>query len=204
MDTDWFRKKMREAGATSQDVADAAGRARSGLSHIFSGKQMMTIHWARALAGVLDVPLDEVMARAGLLRGRDLAVPLRGMSEGDATVFTASARSETPQAFCEMIRARQSGVDVWEVKSRSLSHMGYMIGDLMLVDCRSPDHLRAGDVVVAQIYDQHGGARTVLRRYEPPVLVAASPDETDLRIHMVDGATVVVKGKVLASWRQAS
>ena len=80
--------------------------------------------------------------------------------------------------------------------------MGYMPGDYMLVDTHASERARAGDVVVAQVYDNaKGSAVTVLRRFEPPVLVAASTDPEDRRVHIVDGVNVVIRGKVVGSWR---
>jgi hypothetical protein len=61
--------------------------------------------------------------------------------------------------------------------------------------------VRPGDVVIAQVYDRGGSAKTVLRRFEPPVLVAASMDPEDWRVHVVDGNNVLIRGKVVASWR---
>jgi SOS-response transcriptional repressor LexA len=92
------------------------------------------------------------------------------------------------------------GVDVWRVKSRAMALSGLLEGDFMLVDTHAAERVRAGDVVIAQIYTRTG-ANTVLRRFEPPVLVAASADPADGRVHVVDGDNVVIRGKVVASWR---
>ena len=80
--------------------------------------------------------------------------------------------------------------------------MGYMPGDYILVDTNAADRARQGDAVIAQIYDNSAGsATTLLRRFEPPVLVAASMEPDERRVHIVDGTNVIIRGKVVASWR---
>ena len=97
---------------------------------------------------------------------------------------------------------QRPGIDVWQVKSAALSLMGFMPGDYILVDTNSAERTKAGDAVVAQVHDNgKGTASIVLRRFEPPVLVAASTAAEDRRVHVVDGVNVVIKGKVIASWR---
>ena len=75
------------------------------------------------------------------------------------------------------------------------------MGDSILVDTHQGDRCRAGDIVIAQIYNRSGGAATVLRRFEPPVLISAPPDPEALKVNVVDGDHVVIKGKVIAKWR---
>lgn len=203
MDADWFRKIMKEKGVTSTDVAAIAGRARTGISHILNGKQAMTMPWIRAFAQALDLPIDEIMARAGHLAEGEVVTLLRGFAEGDAAMFKAQSPSDQTemQRVADVFGGNRPGVDVWQVSSPALSLMGYMTGDHMLVDTHASERVRAGDVVVAQVYDRAGEATTVLRRFEPPVLIAASPLPTDQRVHVVDGNNVVIRGRVVASWR---
>lgn len=63
----------------------------------------------------------------------------------------------------------------WAVRSRVLELAGYLPGDVIEFDMgRTP---RAGEPVVAQVYDDDiGGADTVLRIYRPPFLTAHSAD----------------------------
>lgn len=64
---------------------------------------------------------------------------------------------------------------VWRVATRALEMIGYLPGDMVLVDMAETP--RPGDVVCAQVYDfQHGAAETKLRVYEPPYLVCATMD----------------------------
>lgn len=125
-----------------------------------------------------------------------------GFGEADAAPWTGHSPDERAAQPVAVALGMKPGVDVWRVKSLALALMGYLPDDFVLVDTHASERARAGDVVIAQVYDWgSGSASTVLRRYEPPVLVAASLDREDWRVHVVDGSNVVIRGKVVASWR---
>jgi SOS-response transcriptional repressor LexA len=202
MDEKWFKRQQKIAGVTAEDIANAMGRARSNVSHILNGHQKMSLEWAKAFSEVLKVPLDEVLRRAGVMDEPTVRALQPGFSESDAAPFVAKPGDNRQVQMAADVFGARPGVDVWQVKSQALSYMGYMPGDYMLVDTHAAERVRAGDVVVAQVYDNaKGTASTALRRYEPPVLVAASPDPEDRRVHVVDGVNVVIRGRVVASWR---
>ncbi len=203
MDILWFKKMQRQAGVTAEDIAAKMGRDRSIVSKIYSGQQRMSLDWAKAFADVLNVSLDEVLEHAGeldTLRARELKP---GFAESDAAPFIGKGGDANAiEARARAFGGGRPGVDVWEVRGGALALGGYMPGDYMLVDTHQSETVRAGDIVIAQRYDgQTGSATTLLRRFEPPVLVAASTDPEDQRVHIVDGANVVIRGKVVASWR---
>lgn len=202
MDDKWFKAQQKRVGVTADQIAAVLGRDRSVVSKILSGKQRMTLEWAKAFAEVLQVPLVTVLEKAGVTDARTAQKVQPGFADSDAAPFVygpgqaegAQVRTAA-QAFGE-----RPGVDVWRVKSAAMALWGLLPGDFMLVDTHAAERVRAGDVVVAQLYTRTG-ASTVLRRFEPPVLVAASADAADARVHVVDGTNVVVRGKVVASWR---
>lgn len=202
MDVRWFKERQKQVGVTADQIADRVGRARSNVSHIYSGKQKMSLEWARAFADALEVPLSEVLERAGIASSEDAKTVTPGFAEGDVIPWMPreSDRRKTP-TIAEAFGAR-AGVDIWTVQTGSMALQGYLPGDYMLVDTHQSERVKNGDVVVAQIYDNaKNRAVTVLRRLEPPVLVAASMEPADRRVHIVDGVNVVVRGKVVASWR---
>lgn len=202
MDEKWFKLQQKKAGVTADDIARRMGRVRSTVSHIYSGRQKMSLDWAKAFAEVLQVPLDEVLKHAGVLE-EAAAAPMRpGFAESDAVPFAGKDSEDRQARSVAQALGERPGVDLWQVRSPALAFMGYMPGDMMLVDTHAAERARAGDVVVAQVYDNaRGTAFTLLRRFEPPVLVAASPDPGDRRVHVVDGVNVVIRGRVTASWR---
>ena len=204
MDVQWFKQQQKRAGATTEDIAQAAGRTRTAVSNIYTGQQRMNLHWAQAFATVLGVPLDEVLRRAGVTDDATSRQLASGFAEGDAAPL-APLRSDAPgQPIIEIARAfgMGPGIDVWQVRTGSMALQGLLVGDVMLVDTNQADTARSGDIVIAQVYDNARGiATTVLRRLEPPVLVAASCAADERRVLVVDGVNVAVRGKVVATWR---
>lgn len=201
MDTLWFKAAQKQAGLTSFDLGDAIGRDRSVISRVINGTQKLTLDQARILAERLNVPLPLFLEKAGLADGPTAQQLAPGFSESDAAPFMAGAgMGEGNQRSIAAAFGERPGVDVWRVKSRAMALGGLLMGDFLLVDTHQAERVRAGDVVIAQIYSPRG-ATTVLRRFEPPVLIAASADPDDGRVHVVDGQNVVIRGKVVASWR---
>ncbi|MEO0859208.1 MAG: hypothetical protein AAFY65_01245 [Pseudomonadota bacterium] len=201
MDRTWFDERMRQNNVTSADVARAADKARTGLSNILSGKQRMTTPWAEALASLLNEPITEIFVRAGVLRREEVSPqPLAGMSEPDVVPFQHSNTADM-NSLEKLFGADRPGIDVWQVRSNGLAAMGYLRDDFVVVDSHASERARMGDAVIAQIYDRNGDAATVLRRFEPPVLIDFSPDPTERHVQLVDHDNVVIRGVVTASWR---
>jgi SOS-response transcriptional repressor LexA len=203
MDTIWFKALQKRSGLTSFDLGEAIGRDRTVISRIINGTQRMTLEQARIFAERLDVPLPEMLEKAGLADKGTAQQLAPGFQESDAAVWVAasgSADDRTVPTVAEALGGGRPGVDVWRVKSQAMALAGFLAGDFMLVDTHQAERVKTGDLVIAQVYNR-AGATTVLRRFEPPVLVAASADPADGRVHVVDGINVVIRGKVLASWR---
>jgi len=203
MDANWFKGLQRKAGLTSTDLGQVIGRDRTVISKILNGHQKMTLDQARALADALGVPISDMIERAGLGDNRTARHLSPGFSESDASSWTAQSPEDRGISSIAEALGQRPGIDIWRVKSSALALMGLLPGDFMLVDTDAAERVRAGDVVLAQIYDNiRGVATTVLRRFEPPVLVAASLEPDEWRVHIVDGTNVVVRGRVTRSWRQ--
>jgi len=205
MDDKWFKQQQKRAGVTAEDIARRMGRTRSNVSHILNGKQRMSLDWAQAFAEALQVPLATVLEKAGVTDAPVAQQLAPGFAESDAAPWLEAPRPNDPnRAIAAALGADRPGVDVWRVRGNAMALAGLLDGDFVLVDSHAADRARAGDVVIAQLYRPVGRdmtARTVLRRLEPPVLVAASIDPEDARVHVVDGVNVLVRGKVVASWR---
>lgn len=204
MDDKWFKLQQRRVGVTAAEIAAHIGRDRSSVSKILNGHQPMSLQWAQAFADVLQVDLDEVLRRAGTLTPQEAQPLAPGFADADAAPYVVTPRQEAEfQEIRQTFGADCPGVDVWQVKSPAMSLEGIRPGDFLLVDTNQSEICRAGDVVVAQCYDHSvGTATTLIRRYEPPALVAASPDPDDRRLHIVDGNNVAIRGKVVACWRR--
>ena len=204
MDDKWFKIQQKKAGVTAGDIAEKMGRARSNVSHIYAGQQKMSLEWAQAFSEVLEVPLDEVLKHAGVLGAKAAQHVAPGFSESDAVPFVGQGGEAARIAqTADTLGGGSPGIDVWTVKSLAMVVGGYLPGDHILVDTHQSERCKPGDVVLAQNYNhQSGTAETILRRYEPPVLVSASTDPAHARALVVDFSNVVIRGKVIASWRK--
>ncbi|MDD8022438.1 MAG: helix-turn-helix transcriptional regulator [Paracoccaceae bacterium] len=204
MDVKWFKQQQKKAGVTADEISARLGRDRSLVSRIYVERQKMTLEQAQIFAEVLGVPIEDVIERAGIAGPSVAQRVALGFSDGDAAPFVHRGPEDRATPTIAQALGARSGIDIWTIRTGALALMGYMPGDHMLVDTLQADRAAPGDVVVAQVYDNaRGSATTLLRRFEPPVLVAASTAPADRRVHVVDGNNVVIRGKVVASWRAA-
>lgn len=205
MDDKWFKAQQKRADVTAEDIGKALGRDRSVVSRIYVGRQKMSLDQAKVFARVLGTPLEDVMKHAGILDPAEAQRVAPGYADSDVAPWMGSgSEAERLKATAASLGGDRRGVDVWTVKSLAMATGGLLPGDHLLVDSLQSERCKAGDIVVAQTYDgPTGTAETVLRRYEPPVLVAASTDPETGRVLVVDGHNVLIRGKVIASWRTA-
>jgi flavin prenyltransferase len=64
----WIKDRLKEIGATQGHLATAIGRDQAVVSRILQGKQALSLEWADAFAEVLQMPVQEVLRRAGVLK----------------------------------------------------------------------------------------------------------------------------------------
>lgn len=169
-----------------------------------NGHQDLSLDQAKVFARELGVEVDEMLRRSGLAEGPVAQAFKPGFSDSDAAVWVPgdAADGGKTRSVADALGATRPGVDVWRIKSQAMALAGFLHGDFVLVDTHQAERIQPNDIVIAQIYNNNfGTAVTVLRRYQPPVLTAASMNAEDIRVHVVDGVNVVVRGKVIASWR---
>lgn len=204
IDDKWFKAQQRKVGATTEDIARRANRARSAVSNIYTGRQRMTLDWARVFSEVLQQPIDEVLRRAGATNEATAQALAPGYADSDVVLwkpYEGGPRQEQMIAdtMLEVLGSR-AGTQVWQIKTSAMTLQGYLPGDFLLI--KPLEIAQPGDVVIARVHDNaRGKAPTLLRRFEPPVLVASSSNPEERRVYVVDGVNVVIRGKVIASWR---
>lgn len=200
MDEKWFKDRKRRAGVTNAEIAARLGRDHTVISKIVSGSQRMTMDWAKIFAEVLGVSLAEVLEKTGLADPQTAIQANPGFSDSDVTPFVGKGPEERSVASIAEAFGARSGVDPMRINARAMTQAGYLPGDYVLVDTHQADRVKAGDVVVAQVYSPRG-ARTVIRRYLPPFLIAQSSPGEDEPLLVVDHDNVLIRGKIVASWR---
>lgn len=123
----------------------------------------------------------------------------RGLAEQESARYDAEPVQSIDGAV-QALKAGRNGVDPWVLRSRCLENIGYMPGDVMMVDLNARPE--AGDVVSAQVYDRTGRAETVFRIFEDPFLIAATMDANLMKPLLIDNDRVIVRGVVIASFRE--
>lgn len=180
----WLRELMKRHSVEVKDIA-----ARSGVS-------AMTIYRILDENGVNTPSLGTIAriakAYGDALPGGDQRTA--GFAEGDVTRFAGEPPSEA-------LKPQSPNQSMWRLNNRALELSGLLPGDYLLMDMSQPP--RAGDIVIAQIYDfEAGGAVTRIRRYDGVYLTTSSmdPGQTE-RPLPVDGERVVLMGRVIRSMR---
>lgn len=123
----------------------------------------------------------------------------RGLAEAESARYEAEPL-EVVDGAVQALKGTRNGVDPWILRSRCLEVAGYMPGDVLMVDLNARP--QPGDVVCAQVYDRNGKAETVFRIFEDPFLVAVSFDRSLFKPLLIDNDRVVVRGVVIASFRE--
>ncbi|MEO0680480.1 MAG: hypothetical protein AAF192_08705 [Pseudomonadota bacterium] len=202
MNSTFFKQRQKQLGLTNDDIAAAIGRDRTVVSHIYSGRRSMRPQEATVFANLLKLPLDDVLAEAGLVSGGDARIASSNQLAEDATPFRWKDE-KAEDVLGRVFGFYKSGVDVWRVNSDEMILGGYRKGDAIVVDARRPEIAQSGQDVIAQIYELEAGiARTVFRRIEPPYLFSLSTNPSCISPILIDNDRVSVRGVVVASWRE--
>lgn len=187
---EWLEAIRARHNVTPRDIAT---RARVNLSTIYRMLSADSPHVPQ-LDSILKIAqaFGVAMPDAGL-PGETRDIAPQGFGEGDAAPYSG----EAPAVFGALGANRS----VWRVGSRALELQGVLPDDLLLLDQAAP--ARAGDCVVAQIYDFDAAtARTRIRAYDGLYLTTATMDRAlQERPLPVDGERVVVMGRIVGLFR---
>lgn len=201
---EFFKRRQRELGVTTDDLGRAIGRDRTVISKIYGGSRPIKPHEVPLIAELLEVSVDEVIDHAGLnTPGVVRAISQPGFAEQEATPFDwQGAEAAHKGTLAAAFGFNRPGAEVWAVRGRSMDLAGYLDGDAIVVDRTRAERAKAGDDVLAQVYDfATGSARTVFRRYDPPFIYAVSTELAELKPYLVDGERVVIVGVITFTWR---
>lgn len=179
----WISTTIKTKGLNQSQVATAIGVARATMSRWCNPTDPTMPLWENisALAAVL-----------GSYPPGWSAPPEVGYGMAESGVEPLSGELPPDQW--------NGNVSEWRVRDSTMQTKGYMVGDTVKADARIQP--LDGDVVVANLYDTSGRARTVLRVYKAPgYLVPATADAASLEVHEV-GKTAAVFGVVFESTRR--
>lgn len=204
MDSNWFKTQQKKSGLNSFDLGELIGRDRTVISRIVNGHQKPTLEQAKIFANAFNEDLPVVLEKLGLADKTTAQSVSPGFNESDAAAWIPQGGADADnKAIANSLGANRPGVDVWQIKKNILPVLGYIKDDYIIVDTHKAERAQPGDIVLAQVYDNtKGTASTILRRYEPPVLLPPTTDPDNQKVHVVDGINVVIRGVVWASWRR--
>jgi len=121
------------------------------------------------------------------------------MSEEQSEPYTATEQDPRQKAIDALI-GNNNAAAPWVLKSPALELIGYLPGDVLIVDLNRLPVAR--DIVCAQHYHwSEARADTIFRVFEPPYLITATHQHDLRRPLLVDNERVIIKGVVIFSLR---
>jgi hypothetical protein len=183
---DWLQGRT---GQTDSSLAEEAGLQKNYL------------YRKRADGTVLGVPQIRMLMERWEVPGPDtyLLPGASGLADEGAPYDPAGGDPLLKSMVELALKGRNNGAS-WRLKTRALEAAGYLPGDVLVSD--NAIQPRAGDAVVAQVYDvRTGTAETVFRLFEPPYLIAATSEAALRKPLLVDNERVIVMGPITQSFR---
>lgn len=186
----WLEAIQSATGWTQQELSRRAQVSHSTLSRFRNDRENQAVldtTTVGRLAAVSPVPHYE---------NRRLTID--GLAEGEAEELGALPREAAVSRAVGAMRQGENALDAWVLRSRALENLGYLPGDVVMVDLSQQPI--DGDIVCAQITDRQGNVETAFRLYQRPYLLAASNDRHLLKPMLID-ERVMIMGTVVASIR---
>lgn len=174
---------LHETGGRGLRKAVAEGYARLLTERL----PEVTADWLLYGRGTLPQALRPLMA------GEDIAPGVRE----DVVAFQSLAGDVPVEPIVAALCPGVPDAILYEVRNDALNLDGIVPGDILIAEpAAAPVE---GDLVIAQVYDWHlGTARTVLRRFESPYLLALSCNPEHRRPLRIDDQGVALKAIVRA------
>jgi hypothetical protein len=96
----WFRERLAAVGLEQRDIAKHLRLDPSGVSLIVHNKRKLKPHEIPLLAGLLEVPIDEVMENAG--------IPTHGIKASDSVAIVGHVDSNMDVVFGDVVGNREA------------------------------------------------------------------------------------------------
>lgn len=193
---DWLRRVLDTQRTTPSELAVAAGLADVTLTRFLNRDDyegVLSPLTVRLIVEHTGLPGPDDMSGSN---GRSF-----GFAEGAQLDYRAHEHkgSQLGRVLALMLSDRPNAAP-WLLSTHALEGAGYLAGDVVIVD--TGVRPRAHDAVCAQVLDHAGGAETVFRIYEPPVLTGANLNVAERpRPLVVDGHQVSIAGVVTDVFR---
>lgn len=179
---------------TQSELAAVLGRDKSAITNLLRGKRQLKAHEVPIIAHFLNVSEAEVLG----INPPGMSEPTRVRFQGAPSVemLRSGQLIEEDDGAFYLDGLDQVSVQCYalEVQDAGLDLAGILPGDIAI--CDPSRRCENGNIVVVQIYEHHGTAKTVLRKYQPPFLNIESTREGFERLHE-DRANVAIIAPVV-------
>lgn len=190
----WLDHITKSSGLTITEIARTSGLNPSTLTR-FKAKNdsghTLTSSTVRKIESATRVPAYE----------SKLMPKIQAFSEDEAQRYVAMDNPSNPVESALRSATAQAGtIDMWTLKTGSLSAVGYLPGMVVVVDKSAQP--RSGDAVCAQKYDfRRGTAETLFRVFRMPYLVTAYMEGEPGMPEVVDEENVAITGVIVGGFR---
>jgi hypothetical protein len=144
---EWFLDRLREKKISQRGLAKKLGLDPAAITYMLKGERRMTQQEASNIAGILLVPVTEVMRQAGIDIHDDIRkIPVAGYITGQSTVTTLA-----PGAEDHIIAPSDVPTDSYAIQARTqMSPASFADSWLFIVSAaRSAPHHNVGKLCLA-------------------------------------------------------
>ena len=181
-----IRARRQELGLKQAEAARLIGMEKNQLYKLETGRlKKIPPEHIPGLERVLKMTVAQMLGQQ----------PLHGFTEPEARFLHEPDLGDLELRAARVLYPGRHA-DTMIVGAPSLLLKGYAPGDRILVDMALKPEL--GNCVVAQVYDEEvAAAETVLRVYQPPVLVPATADVGRFKTYVIDDSAVKIMGVIV-------
>lgn len=185
-----LKELLARHGMSQTELARLLGRDKSVVTLLLQGKRQLKAEEALLIAQALSVPVAEVIGNAKndapSQVNEGMLIPFQ--HEPLATKKAKDVIAKGGKYYLQESGHFSAKAYALEVRDDSMNLAGVLEGDIIVAELDKP--CKAGQLVVVQHYGR-GGAKTLIRRYQPPFLMAHSTnaafgplheEEDDVRI----------------------
>lgn len=174
MNLSHLKQLLNQHGISQTDLARILRRDKSVITNLFQGKRQLKADEAMLIARHIGVPVTEILgmqeSRSGLMEP-PMLIPFQ--HEPKDWKKHSNIIKKEGKFFLELDDRQELSPKAYalQMQDDSLNLQGILEGDFMISELDRP--CKSGQIVIAQHY-QGRGAKTIIRKFEAPLLLAHS------------------------------
>jgi transcriptional regulator with XRE-family HTH domain len=168
-------------GVTQTELARLLGRDKSVVTNLLQGRRQLKADEAGIISKKLGVPVAEILGLQESATGVAEACLIPFQHAPTKAKKARQVVQKGGKYFLEESAGFSGKAYALEVRDDALNLSGVLPGDIVISELDRP--CKPGQIVAAQHY-AGGGAATIIRRYDPPFLVAHSTNPAHRTLHV--------------------